>query len=557
MLQFLSIQNLALLDEIRLEFAEGFTTITGETGAGKSILLGALALLSGDRAEKTIIRQGADYCQVEATLFVENPKELNIKLKELGLPQCEDNALLLSRTIFREKKLPQFRINGKIATLSNLQEISEYWIDFHGPGEPQKLFHADKQLEMLDQFASLEDKLSCYRQGFDAWNKILQEIDDLVHAEKLSPEEIEFYSAQLKSIESLKLSEESIETLERDFKRVDNARELVEYSSQIAQLINGDPRNSAVAHIRQALRLARELARVDNEAENLADRIESQIIEIEDIAASYQNLAEDGDFDPQQSEQIQRRMHQWMELKRKYGNSVPLILQKRDELKNKLEKQGDVEGKVETLKEETKQLESKLRKQAAEITDERRNFARKLSKEVAQKLTLLGFKKAQFSIDIKISEKLHATGNSSCEFLFSANSGQSMLPLNKIASSGEMARVMLAIKTVLAEVDHTPVLVFDEVDANVGGEIGAIVGELLSALARKHQVFCVTHLPQVAALGDSHYLVEKNQEKDHATVSIFPIHEEKRQRIAELARMLGDRKSASALKHAEELLKKK
>ncbi len=554
MLQLLNIQNLALLDEVKLEFNEGFTTITGETGAGKSILLGALALLAGDRAEKTVIRQGAPSCQVSASLFIKDTHTLNQQLEALGLPPCEENALLLSRTIFREKKLPQFRINGEIATLSNLQQISEYWIDFHGPGEPQKLFHAGNQLSMLDQFARLDEKLSSYRQDFEAWNKTLNTINELIHAEKLTPEEIEFYSVQLKSIEALKLSEESIEELERDFKRIDNAREFVEYSSQISQSLTGDGK-SAAAIMRQTLRAARELAKLDNDAETLAQRIESLIIESEDIATCYRDLAEASDFDRSQAEQIQSRMHQWMELKRKYGSSVPLILNKRDELRNKLEKQGDVEGKVETLKEEAAKMEARLRKQATAITEQRNQCARVLSREVAEKLSQLGFKKAQFVIEIKPTPQLHATGNSVCEFLFSANSGQSMLPLNKIASSGEMARVMLAIKTVLAEVDQTPVLVFDEVDANVGGEIGAVVGKLLSNLAKTHQVFCVTHLPQVAALGDSHFLVQKDQESDRATVSIETIHDDRRHRIAELARMLGDRKSASALRHAEELLK--
>jgi DNA repair protein RecN (Recombination protein N) len=247
-------------------------------------------------------------------------------------------------------------------------------------------------------------------------------------------------------------------------------------------------------------------------------------------------------------------MNLWQELRRKYGGSVEAVLSKREELAQKIDIQGDLDGVLVKKRKATADLEADLKKQAVKLTASRKKSAKALAQKAADLLQALGFKKARLEIKLISDAKLQEHGDSHCQFLFAPNAGQDLQPLNKIASSGETARVMLALKTVLAEADATPLLVFDEVDANVGGEVGRAVGSELARLAKKHQVLCVTHLPQVASLAHNHYVVTKSQDEDSTAVNIAPLGDSRSARLGELARMLGDRKSASARAHAEELL---
>lgn len=554
MLQYIRIKNLALMDEVTLDFEEGFTVVTGETGAGKSVLLGALAILAGNRVEKSVIRQGTDLCEVEATLYFPKTQRIDSELEALGLPLCEDGALVLRRTI-ATKKAGRIQINGAMATLTALQQLGELWIDFHGPGEPQKLFKDRYQLEMLDLFARNQTALQAYQADYRNWRQLLQQAEDLKGGEQLSEDEIEFIQNQINTIDQLELDEESLESLERDYNRLDKARELAEYAGQLSLGISGE--SGITAQLTALRRYAADLSEIDSEANSLTERLDSLLIELEDLGAEYDQLSGSVDFDPETAEAIQNRMHQWLEIKRKYGPELSTVIEKRNSLEQKIAMQSDIEGTLSKLAQAASKQEKELITQAGQLYKSRQKAAKTLAQKAQKLMTQLGFKKADFSIDLIPEEQLKDYGNCHCAFLFSPNTGQQARPLNKIASSGETARVMLALKAVLAKVDATPVLVFDEVDANVGGEIGAEVGRELAALAAGHQVFCVTHLPQVAAQGKEHYVVTKAQDKKSTHVSISPIHNQKEVRETELARMLGDRTSAAALSHARELLNKK
>ena len=551
MLQYLKIRNLALMDEVELEFDRGFTVVTGETGAGKSILLGALALLSGSRVDKTIIRKGADNCEVEGGLYFADTQRLDSQLEACGLPPCEDGSLILRRTIARSK-MPKIQINGALTTLGNLQELGESWIDFHGPGEPQKLLKEKWQRELLDRYAQIGSELRKYQNHYQEWKNILHEVDELQAQERLSPDEIEFIQNQIRLIDEANLSEESIEALDRDFNRLSKARELTDLSTQIESALRGD--DGIIGQMGILLQAARELAGIDGESSALADRLESTIIEIEDLSDSYGQLASDCEFNEEAERDIQEKMNLWFELSRKYGKNVKAVLAKGESLSNKIAMQGDIEGSIERLEKEAKEIYEKLDKRAESLRLKRQKAARELSKKAGKLIGLLGFKKADINIEILRESGLKEYGNCTCQFLFSPNPGHDLLPLNKIASSGEIARVMLALKAVLAQVDDTPVLVFDEADANVGGEIASVVAEELASLGNRHQVFSVTHLPQVAGKASGHFIVTKDQKNNSTSVAIKPIHEKKSERLVELARMLGDRRSQSALNHAKELL---
>lgn len=551
MLQSLRIRNLALLDEVALDFEAGFTAVTGETGAGKSILLGALSLLAGERADKTIIRQGAPACEVEASLFFTDSRKIDAVLADLDLPACEDGVLILKRNLPREKA-PRISVNGSLATLAALQRLGEHWVDFHGPSEPRRLLKESCQLELLDLFGRAGAALAGYQEKFRAWRERVGERDRLAGETKLTPAQIDFLRNQLAKIEALELTDEAIEALERDFSRMSSAQELTTLAEALSAGLTGD--DGVQTRLGALLREAKQLEAIDPSSKPLADRLASSAVELNDLGAEFAALGQQLQFEPEQAEQLTERMNIWLELKRKHGGELAAVIAARDDLKRRLEAQGDLAGTMAKLEKQIADAERAAKKDAAALRALREKAAKELARIAARGIAQLGFKKADFSVRVVPLAGLGPMGDCACEFLFSPNVGEAPLPLNRVASSGELARVMLALKTVLADLDEVALLVFDEVDANVGGEIGRVVGEKMAAIAKNHQVLCVTHLPQVAAQATCHLVVTKDQSKDRAVVSIEPIQASRKTRVIELARMLGDSKAKSALAHAEELL---
>ena len=551
MLQYLTISNLALLERASIDFDEGFTVVTGETGAGKSVFLGALSLLSGARSDKSVIRSGEDQCEVEAAMQFDRPNSINSLLVEIGLPECEDGVLLLKRSL-RASKASRISINGSLATLANLQALGLLWIDFHGPGEPQRLLKNECQLEMIDLFARLQGEVEQYRNAYDEWRQTLSEIERLRNTTKLSQDQIDFLRQQIDRISALELSPESVEQLEIDFNRVASSQDLIGLSSELGSGLIGD--DGVVASLSPLLSTAKEAAEMDSSLGELADRLEGVILEIQELGAEYEIVGSSLDFEPEFAEQVQSRMTDWQEFRRKYGRNVAEVLEAREEMLSKIESQGDIEGALDRLHEKADKEESALKTMASGLSRKRKKAGEELARKAEAVLLELGFKKGKCGLNLIKQSSLKSYGDALPEFLFSPNVGEPLKPLNKVASSGELARVMLALKTILANVDSVPVLVFDEVDANVGGEIGKMVGQRLKGIGANHQVVCITHLPQVAALGDNHFVVEKDQSGDRATVCIEKLDVGDDLRIIELARMLGDREAGSALSHAKELL---
>jgi DNA repair protein RecN (Recombination protein N) len=552
MLQSLRIRNLALLEEITLDLDRGFTAVTGETGAGKSILLGALSLLAGSRAEKTVIRQGAAACEVEAVLFFADSRKVDSVLASLDLPVCEDGVLILKRSLARDKA-PKITVNGGLATLAALQSLGEQWIDFHGPGEPRRLLKDAAQLELLDLFGRTSARLVEYRDSYHAWRALVAERTRLATETRLPVDQIQFLESQLTKMDQLELTADAIESLERDFQRLSKAQELIELSQTLVAGISGD--EGVLGRVAQLVREARQLEALDPASKVLADRLSSVSVELADLGAELAGFGQNLVFEPEQAERLQTRMNAWLELKRRHGGDVRAVLSARKDIRRRLEVQGDLEGILIRLDRQMVEAEKTARQRAEVLRFGREKAARELARAGAKAIGPLGFQKSDLQVRLTTLPDLGPTGDCACEFLFSPNAGQAPLPLSRIASSGELARVMLALKTILADLDDIPVLVFDEVDANVGGEIGGAVGERLAGVGEKHQVLCVTHLPQVAAHAAQHLVVTKEQTNDRTVVAIEPIHGDRKARISELARMLGDRNAKSALAHAEELLK--
>jgi DNA repair protein RecN (Recombination protein N) len=551
MLQSLRIRNLALLEEVSLDFEAGFTAVTGETGAGKSILLGALSLLAGERADKTIIRQGAPATEVEASLFFDDAKRIDAVLAELELPVCEDGVLILKRSLPREKA-PKITVNGSLATLAALQRLGEHWIDFHGPSEPRRLLKESCQLDLLDLYGRGDEDLADYKASYRAWRELAAEHARIANETKLAPDQIDFLKNQLAKLDALDLAPDAIEALERDFQRMSRAQELIELSSALSAGLIGE--EGVQGTIAELLRQARHLETIDPASKPLAERLSSAVVELNDLGAEFSALSQQLQFDPEQAQELGVKMNTWLEAKRRHGGDAAAVTAAREEMRRRLDIQGDLEGTLLRLEKQIGDAARVAKKHAQTLRTHREKAARELTKIAAKSIAQLGFKKADFQVRVVPLPELTATGDCTVEFLFSPNVGEAPLPLSRIASSGELARVMLALKTVLADLDEVPLLVFDEVDANVGGEIGRVVGEKMAGIAKNHQVLCVTHLPQVAAQATCHFVVTKDQSKDRAVVSIDPIQASRKARVSELARMLGDRTAKSALAHAEELL---
>lgn len=553
MLQYLKIENLALLKSVTLEFDRGLSVVTGETGAGKSVLLGAFNLLSGARSNQSMIRQGADRLSLEASFFFEDTALIDARLSDYDLPLCEEGSLILFRSLDQSKQ-SKIRINGALATLSQLKAIGEFWIDFHGPGEPQKLFVESCQLALLDAFSKNESILKDYQKVYREWRKVCQSIDQLKHSDRLDADALRFIGNELKKMEQIDLSETGIADLESDFTKVSRAQDLQTALEQCLAAFSLEA--GLMDQLNQLNQNIRNLGEYDASLSELSERAQSLQIEADDLYRELEAKQGDYTFDAEQIEAITEQMSAWQELKRKYGGSLASLLEEKAKLEQQCALQGDIEGSIERLDAERVQLESQLTDLAASLRKNRETGASYLADQASALLLKLGFKKARLAIELYPLEDggFAEYGQESCRFMFAPNAGQDILPLKKIASSGETARVMLALKTLLADVDQTPVLVFDEVDANVGGEVGRSVGIEMARIAESHQVFCVTHLPQVASLGSQHFLVEKLQNESDTDVQITPIHSNAAERRGEIARMLGDRNSSSALEHAKELL---
>ncbi len=552
MLQFLKVENLALIDSIELECGPGFTAVTGETGAGKSVLMGALSLLSGRRADRTMIRDGADFCEVQANLWFERSESIDRALEGVGLERTEDGTLILRRRIPASGG-QRIQINGQVATLSQLAALGEVWLELHGPDAPLALFQRSEQVSLLDAFAGDSGVRKDYVDAYRDWKKTCRRIEEVRSEGSLSDDERAFLQSQVDEIRTLNLSVEWVEKLEADFHRVNHAREIDERLSGIEEALSGS--EGAPQQLAEVYRIGTKLRElVPDEVGPALDRLDGLLIELNDLVGDFQGLRSSLEVDPYEIEEVEENMKAWMAIRRRHGNTAQVVLEKCVQMEERIASQGNVEETLARLQKEERELRDRVEKAGERLKIAREKAASPLARKVLDLLKRLGFRKPRFEIEIIDYDSWNENGTSGCEYLFSGTAGQVPLPLGKVASSGEIARVTLALKTVLAEVDRTAVLVFDEIDANVGGEVGREIGRELARLAEHNQVFSITHLPQVAAAARSHFVVEKEQSDESARIVLRELTADSGTRIDEIARMLGDRGSETARSHAAEML---
>jgi len=547
-LNLLRIKNLALVEELEWQMMPGFVAITGETGAGKSIIIGALQLLLGERADKTLIRTGAEQCTVEAVFTGEDLQKLNPRLTEAGVEPCESD-LIIKRTFSVAGGTRQF-INGSPTTLSILKDLGDTLVDLHGPHDHQSLLSAEKQLELLDSFARAEPQLEEYGKLYRQLQSLVAERAELNTVETAREQELDLLRHQIGEITAANLRAEEEAEIEARYKLSSNSKRLIELAGAVARKLSEDDA-SILSQLAQTQRLLRELEKIDNSAAQFSSAHAAAVVELAEIARALSHYVEKLDLDPQQLAALEQRVSLFETLKRKYGGSIDEVIAFGDRAAERMRK---IEGRDAELDRLTKEIE-KVRTQMTAAGDALRKLraktAPKLSENIRRNLRDLGFRQSGFETRLTALTEPRANGFDSIELLFSPNPGEPLKPLRAIASSGEISRLMLAIKSALAAHDSIPLLIFDEIDTNVGGEIANAVGAKMQTLARDHQVICITHLPQVAACASSHFVVTKEVVRGRTYSQLRQISGKPRRE--EVARMLGG-KTESALELAAALL---
>ncbi|PYL14258.1 MAG: DNA repair protein RecN [Verrucomicrobia bacterium] len=548
-LTLLRIKNLALVEDLEWQMAPGFIAVTGETGAGKSIIIGALQLLLGERADKSLIRTGADLCTVEAIFSGDDLQRLNPQLVEAGVEPCESD-LIVKRTLSISGNNRQF-INGSPTTLLILKNLGDELVDLHGPHDHQSLLSPDKQLSLLDSFARAQEQLGEYRKQYRQLQALLADHAALDTVETAREQELDLLRHQINEITTANLDAGEEEEIESRYKLASNSKRLIELASAVANKL-AEADDSVLSQLAETQRLLRELEKIDNSIAQFSSAHAAGVVELSEIARSLSNYAEKLDLDPAQLSALEQRVSLFETLKRKYGGSIAEAIAFGERAAERMRKIEGRDAELERLAGEIEIARTHLNRTGEALRKLRVKVAPKLSENIRRNLRDLGFRQSEFEVKLAALDEPRLNGFDSVELLFSPNPGEPLKPLRAIASSGEISRLMLAIKSALAAHDEIPLLVFDEIDTNVGGEIAHAVGAKMQTLGRDHQVICITHLAPVAAAASSHFVVTKEVVSGRTFSNMEEVTAKARRE--EIGRMLGG-KSKSALQLAATLLK--
>jgi len=549
MLVELAVEQIAIIDRLNLRFEPGLNVLTGETGAGKSILIDALSLALGERAEVEMLRSGAEHAQVTAVFDVSRSPRLLARLQELGVTP-EEGLLYLTRELFAGGR-SQARINGRPVPVATLKAVGDLLVDLHGQHQHQSLFHAGEQMRFLDEWCgekvlSLKAELGeCVRQ----MHALQRELSSLQADARERAHLLDLYTFQKQEIEQAHLLPGEEEELLAEERRLAHAEKLFATAETAYELLTaGEP--AAVDLLAQAVRTLEEILPIDTSLQPLVENLQNALYVVQDTSADLRAYRDRVEFNPDRLSEVQDRLHLIRTLKRKYGDTVEAVLDYLREVTQKMERLQGGEERAEELAAALRQVERKAHQLAEELSRLRREGARRFEQAVAQELSELAMPRARF--EVRLAPKpLETDGMDAVEFLIAPNPGEPPRPLAKIASGGELSRVMLAVKSVLAGVEDVPTLVFDEVDIGIGGRTAGIVGEKLHSLSCQRQILCITHLPQIASRARLHLLIEKHEAEGRTTTAVTPVEGDAR--VREIARMLGDT-GESALRHAREML---
>ena len=566
MLTELHIQNFAIIDKLDLNFGTGLVILTGETGAGKSIILDAVVMLIGGKADTTFVRTDSDAALVEGVFHLKGPEKEAVH-EVLNREELMDDPdhLILSREV-RKGGRSAARVNGRTVSVSLLKELGSLLVDIHGQAEHLSLLDSHSHLGLLDRYAEVLRPLGDYRQTYHALLNLRKELSELHKAQADADRRIEFLTYQAEEIEDARLKAGEDEVLRQERDRLANAESLAKNAQEaLAILDEGSPEMPAASDlIGQAAQALAALAKIDSSQDELANQSEVLLDTISDIVHNLRGYLDEIEFNPKRLDEVEERIDLIHSLTRKYGGSVPAVIAYGEDSRKQLETITGAADRIEALELEEAKLLNKLAKQGGVLSEKRKSAALTMSQGIEAELNDLRMSAAKFSVDFQTKPDPNGvpmesgeriafdqSGFDKVEFLIAPNPGEGLKPLVKIASGGETSRLMLGLKNVLARADEVPSLIFDEIDQGIGGRVGMTIGHKLWNLSRSHQVFCVTHLPQLAVFGDEHYQVQKLIQGDRTLTRVEPLEGEAR--LLELSQMLGE-VGEGTLRSAHELL---
>lgn len=550
MLLNLHVKNLALIEEVDVDFEKGLIVLTGETGAGKSLILGSVNIALGNKASKDMIRKGTDYSLVELTFSVS--ETCAKQLKKYDIYMEEDNIITVTRKISEGRSIS--KINGETVNIKTLKNVMSLLIDIHGQHDHQSLLYTKNHLDILDKFAkdSILELKEMIKEEYSKYTKLIKKLEEFNIDEGQKAREIEFAEYEVNEIESANLKPEEDVQVEEEFKKLSNSKEIVSALSEIYNALSyetagglGDIINKAVMDINSIKGMDEKISQFQTELYNIDNLCRELTSQIYDYNSGM-------DFNPEYVREVEERLDVINHLKLKYGNSIEEILRYKEEKEEYLEKLNNMTDEMESVKNQISELEGTLNNLCTKLSEQRKKAAKELEVLVKQALVDLNFIAVEFEIQITRKESIGENGFDNVEFMISTNPGESVKPLVKVASGGELSRIMLAIKSILATEDDIDTLIFDEIDTGISGQTAMKVAEKMAKISRNHQVICISHLSQIVAMADSHYLIKKTADENSTTTSIKKLT--RQQSIEELVRINGGSGITEAgLIHATEM----
>lgn len=535
MLRNLHVKNLALIQEVDVDFSEGLNILTGETGAGKSIIIDSITLALGGKMSRDMIREQAPFALVELLFEINNPS-IERKLKELDI-YPEDGVVLISRKITEGRSVS--KINGETCTVSQVRKAAGLLLDIHGQHEHQSLLHNEKQLDILDEYG--KEEISPLKESaaeaYEAYEKLRRQLKEGAMDEEERKRRMDFLAYEINEIEQASLREGEDEELEQQYRKLVNSKRIAENIQEVHELTGYESGSGAGEQIGRALRAIAAVEEYDPEIAGLSSTLADIDNLLNDFNREVSAYLSDLTFSEEDFVKTESRLDEINRLKAKYGKTLEQVLSYQEARQKELEELVDYENTRHQMEQEFRKKEEILTNWSEKLSEKRLQYSKALSKEIAAQLADLNFMHVDFAIELTKTEHYSANGTDQAEFMISTNPGEARRPLNRVVSGGELSRIMLAIKTLLAQQDETPTLIFDEIDTGISGRTAQKVSEKMSLVGQHHQVMCITHLPQIAAMADVHYGIEKMVKDGNTITTIEPLNEQ--ETITELARMLG------------------
>lgn len=550
MLINLHVKNLALIQEVDVDFKNGLIVLTGETGAGKSLILGSANIALGNKVSKDMIRTGAEFSIVELTFSVKD--EIIKKIKDMDIYVGEDNTVTVTRKISEGRSVS--KINGETVNIHTLKEVMGMLVDIHGQHDHQSLLYPQNHLKILDKYAKdqIAGEKRELKELYAEYVALQKKLENYDMDEAKRAREIEFAEYEVNEIDLADLKPDEDIQLEDEFKKLSGSQEISAGLAEVYQYLNYESDNGAGSLIGRAVSRMNSFKGFDDKVEQFRDTICDIDSLCRDLTAEIVDYSNSLDYDPMYVKEVEDRLDTINHLKLKYGRTIEEILKYRNEKQNYLEDLKNYDDEIEKIKEQLNQLENRMQQVSEALSVKRRKAALILEELVIKALTDLNFLSVSFKIDIQKKENFSENGYDHVEFMISTNPGEPLKPLAKVASGGELSRIMLAVKSILATEDEIETLIFDEIDTGISGKTASMVAEKLAKISVNHQVVCISHLAQIAAMADSHYLIEKKLENDATFTNIYPLRRD--ESVRELVRMNGDGTiTNAAMSHAMEM----